>query len=67
MSHGDKTCLLYTSNFVEREKNVEKFWKDNDIFKKSMEQKKQGETYTFYDGPPTANGKPCLLYTSRCV
>ena len=41
-------------NFVEREKNVEKFWKDNDIFKKSMEQKKQGETYTFYDGPPTA-------------
>ena len=45
-------------NFVEREKNVEKFWKDNDIFKKSMEQKKQGETYTFYDGPPTANGKP---------
>ncbi len=45
-------------NFVEREKNVEKFWKDNDIFKKSMEQKKEGETYTFYDGPPTANGKP---------
>ena len=45
-------------NFVEREKNVEKFWKDNDIFKKSMEQRKEGETYTFYDGPPTANGKP---------
>ena len=45
-------------NFVQREKEVEKFWKDNDIFKKSMEQKKQGETYTFYDGPPTANGKP---------
>ena len=45
-------------NFVEREKNIEKFWKDNDIFKKSMEQKKEGETYTFYDGPPTANGKP---------
>lgn len=45
-------------NFVEREKSVEQFWKDNDIFKKSMEQRKQGETYTFYDGPPTANGKP---------
>ena len=45
-------------NFVEREKEVEKFWKDNDIFKKSMENRKEGETYTFYDGPPTANGKP---------
>ena len=45
-------------NFVDREKNVEKFWKDNDIFKKSMENRKEGETYTFYDGPPTANGKP---------
>ena len=45
-------------NFVEREKNTEKFWADNNIFKKSMEQRKQGETYTFYDGPPTANGKP---------
>ncbi|MBQ4536617.1 MAG: isoleucine--tRNA ligase [Lachnospiraceae bacterium] len=43
---------------VDREKLVEKFWTDNDIFKKSMEQRKQGETYTFYDGPPTANGKP---------
>lgn len=45
-------------NFVEREKEVEKFWKENDIFKKSMENRKEGETYTFYDGPPTANGKP---------
>ena len=45
-------------NFVEREKAVEKFWHDNDIFKKSMENRKEGETYTFYDGPPTANGKP---------
>ncbi len=45
-------------NFVEREKKTEKFWKDNDIFKKSMENRKEGETYTFYDGPPTANGKP---------
>ncbi len=45
-------------NFVDREKNVEKFWKDNDIFRKSMDSRKEGETYTFYDGPPTANGKP---------
>ena len=45
-------------NFVEREKNVEHFWEENDIFKKSMENRKEGETYTFYDGPPTANGKP---------
>ncbi len=45
-------------NFVEREKETEKFWKDNDIFRKSMENRKEGEVYTFYDGPPTANGKP---------
>ena len=45
-------------NFVEREKETEKFWRENDIFKKSMENRKEGETYTFYDGPPTANGKP---------
>lgn len=45
-------------NFVEREKQIEKYWKDNDIFNKSMESRKEGETYTFYDGPPTANGKP---------
>ena len=45
-------------NFVDREKAVEKFWENNNIFKKSMEHRKEGETYTFYDGPPTANGKP---------
>ena len=45
-------------NFVEREKATEQFWKDNDIFRKSMENRKEGEIYTFYDGPPTANGKP---------
>ncbi len=45
-------------NFVEREKQTEQFWKDHDIFRKSMENRKEGETYTFYDGPPTANGKP---------
>ncbi|MBE5914464.1 MAG: isoleucine--tRNA ligase [Pseudobutyrivibrio ruminis] len=45
-------------NFVEREKQVQKFWEENDIFQKSMDSRKEGETYTFYDGPPTANGKP---------
>ena len=45
-------------NFVDREKEVEAFWKEHDIFRKSMENRKEGETYTFYDGPPTANGKP---------
>lgn len=45
-------------NFVEREKSIEKFWEENDIFKKSIESRKNSETYTFYDGPPTANGKP---------
>ena len=44
--------------FVDREKNIEKFWKENHIFEKSMENRKDGPTYTFYDGPPTANGKP---------
>ncbi len=45
-------------NFVQREKEVLSFWKENEVFEKSMEQTKQGPTYTFYDGPPTANGKP---------
>ena len=45
-------------NFVDREKKTEKFWDDNHIFEKSMENRKEGPTYTFYDGPPTANGKP---------
>ena len=45
-------------NFVERERETEKFWEENHIFQKSMENRKEGETYTFYDGPPTANGKP---------
>ena len=45
-------------NFVDREKKVEKFWKDNRIFEKSTRNREGGPTYTFYDGPPTANGKP---------
>lgn len=45
-------------NFSEREKEVLKFWKENDIFNKSIEERKEGKTFTFFDGPPTANGKP---------
>ena len=45
-------------NFVEREREVLEFWKENKIFEKSIDSRKEGETYTFYDGPPTANGKP---------
>ncbi len=45
-------------NFVEREHKVIDFWRENKIFQKSMDNRKGGETYTFYDGPPTANGKP---------
>ena len=45
-------------NFVDREKAVLKFWEDNKIFEKSMEEKDGNDIYTFYDGPPTANGKP---------
>ncbi len=45
-------------NFVEREKKIEQFWNDHNIFEKSMENRKDAKTYTFYDGPPTANGKP---------
>ncbi len=44
--------------FVEREKKVEQFWKENRIFEKSIEMREGAEDFTFYDGPPTANGKP---------
>ena len=45
-------------NFVEREKATEQFWKDNQIFEKSIKIRENAPSYTFYDGPPTANGKP---------
>ena len=45
-------------NFVDREKDIVSFWKDNDIFKKSIGTREGCPTYMFYDGPPTANGKP---------
>ena len=45
-------------NFVDREKQVEKFWKDEKIFEKSIDSRRKGTPYVFYDGPPTANGKP---------
>ncbi|MCD8098906.1 MAG: class I tRNA ligase family protein, partial [Lachnospiraceae bacterium] len=45
-------------NFVEREKEVERFWKEDDTFRKSIKMREGCPKYTFYDGPPTANGKP---------
>ena len=45
-------------NFLDREKEVLDFWKENEIFEKSLEQTKDGDEFCFYDGPPTANGKP---------
>ena len=45
-------------NFIERENKVKSFWKENQIFEKSIEARAQGTPYVFYDGPPTANGKP---------
>ena len=45
-------------NFVEEEKKIKKFWDDNKIFEKSIDSRAKGEPYIFYDGPPTANGKP---------
>ncbi len=53
--------------FVEREKEVEKFWKDHKIFEKSMKQREGCPTYTFYDGPPTANGKPHIGHVETRV
>ena len=47
-----------TMNFVDREKEVEKFWKEEDIFQKSLKNREGDETYMFFDGPPTANGQP---------
>ena len=54
-------------NFVDREKETCKFWQDNDVFEKSMENRKEGPTYTFYDGPPTANGKPHIGHVETRV
>ena len=45
-------------NFVDREKETVKFWKENEIFEKSIELRQHSPEFTFYDGPPTANGKP---------
>ncbi|MCM1056861.1 MAG: isoleucine--tRNA ligase [Firmicutes bacterium] len=54
-------------NFVEREKGIERFWKENDIFRKSIDNRKDGPVYTFYDGPPTANGKPHIGHVETRV
>lgn len=54
--------------FVEREKEVLKFWKDNEVFEKSIEQSEGKEPFTFYDGPPTANGMPHIGHIlTRCI
>ena len=54
-------------NFVAREGEVEKFWAENQIFEKSVEQREGCETYMFYDGPPTANGKPHIGHVETRV
>ena len=55
MSQKETELVNREQVVTDREKEVEKFWNEEDIFKKSMENRKEGETYTFYDGPPTAN------------
>ncbi|MCD8285896.1 MAG: isoleucine--tRNA ligase [Clostridia bacterium] len=55
-------------NFVDREKGVIKFWKDNDIFEKSVKKNEGNQEFSFYDGPPTANGKPHIGHIlTRCM
>ena len=54
-------------NFVEREKQVEKIWEDNQIFEKSMKVREGNPSYVFYDGPPTANGKPHIGHVETRV
>ena len=49
-------------NFVEQEKKIEEFWREHKIFEKSIEDRKDGTPYVFYDGPPTANGKPHIVH-----
>ena len=53
--------------FVEREKEVEKFWEENHIFEKSIKNREGGQPYVFYDGPPTANGKPHIGHVENRV
>jgi len=55
-------------DFVGREKQIEKFWKENDIFEKSVKDHEGDPSYVFYDGPPTANGKPHIGHVlTRCI
>lgn len=55
-------------NFVEREKDVSKFWKEHHIFEKSVENREDCPAYIFYEGPPTANGKPHIGHVlTRCI
>ena len=54
-------------NFVDREKEVLRFWQENDIFEKSINSRPEAKTYMFYDGPPTANGKPHIGHVETRV
>ena len=45
-------------NLPEIDKEILKFWEENDIFKKSFEQRSKDDSFVFYEGPPSANGKP---------
>lgn len=54
-------------SFLEREKAIAKFWEDNKIFEKSIENRKNSPTYMFFDGPPTANGKPHIGHVETRV
>ena len=61
--HKERYSIMYKKvdtslNFVEREKEVIAFWKENGVFEKSIEKNKGGKEFSFFDGPPTANGKP---------
>ena len=51
-------------NFAEREQKILEFWKENNIFEKSIRLREGGPAFTFYDGPPTANGKPHIGMSS---
>ena len=55
-------------NFIPREEEVLTFWKENDVFKKSVAASEGKPEFTFYDGPPTANGKPHIGHIlTRCI
>ena len=54
-------------NFVDREKQVEKFWKDEKIFEKSIDSRRKGTPYVFYDGPPSLPGNTRFTRAIACI